>query len=77
MAAGQLMHFPRFAAFAPDDVDLNACVGVVTSLREEFASRSTSVRPLAPCFKLFTSPFDFPVDEALDLRSDGARGASV
>ncbi|KAG0727511.1 General transcription factor II-I repeat domain-containing protein 2 [Chionoecetes opilio] len=64
LAAGQFMHFPRIAACAPDDVDLNTCVGVVTSLREEFASRFTGVRPLAPGFKLFTSPFDFPVDEA-------------
>ncbi|KAG0711611.1 General transcription factor II-I repeat domain-containing protein 2 [Chionoecetes opilio] len=63
LAAGQFMHFPRIAACAPDDVDLNTCVGVVTSLREEFASRFTGVRPLAS-FKLFTSPFDFPVDEA-------------
>ncbi|KAG0723767.1 General transcription factor II-I repeat domain-containing protein 2 [Chionoecetes opilio] len=64
LAAGQFMHFPRIATCAPDDVDLNTCVGVVTSLREEFASRFTGVRPLAPGFKLFTSPFDFPVDEA-------------
>ncbi|KAG0721741.1 General transcription factor II-I repeat domain-containing protein 2 [Chionoecetes opilio] len=64
LAAGQFMHFPRIAACAPDDVDLNTCVGVVTSLREEFASRFTGVRPLAPGFKLFTSPFDFPMDEA-------------
>ncbi|KAG0708050.1 General transcription factor II-I repeat domain-containing protein 2 [Chionoecetes opilio] len=64
LAAGQFMHFPRIAACAPDDVDLNTCVGVVTSLREEFTSRFTGVRPLAPGFKLFTSPFDFPVDEA-------------
>ncbi|KAG0714166.1 General transcription factor II-I repeat domain-containing protein 2B [Chionoecetes opilio] len=48
LAAGQLMHFPRIVACAPDDVDLNTCVGVVTSLREEFASRFTGVRPLAP-----------------------------
>ncbi|KAG0718983.1 General transcription factor II-I repeat domain-containing protein 2 [Chionoecetes opilio] len=64
LAAGQFMHFPCIAACAPDDVDLNTCVGVVTSLQEEFASRFTGVRPLAPGFKLFTSPFDFPVDEA-------------
>ncbi|KAG0712988.1 General transcription factor II-I repeat domain-containing protein 2 [Chionoecetes opilio] len=64
LAAGQFMHFPRIAACAPDDVDLNTCVGVVTSLREEFASCFTGVRPLAPGFKLFTSPFDFPMDEA-------------
>ncbi|KAG0724696.1 General transcription factor II-I repeat domain-containing protein 2 [Chionoecetes opilio] len=64
LAAGQFMHFPRIAACAPDDVDLNTCVGVVTSLREEFASRFTGVWPLAPGFKLFTSLFDFPVDEA-------------
>ena len=57
------MHFPRIAACAPDDVDLKPCVGVVTSLREEFASRFTGVKPLAPDFKLFTSLFDFPVDE--------------
>ena len=48
---------------ALDDVDLNTCVSIVTSLREEFASRFTGVRPLAQYFKLFTSPFDFHVDE--------------
>ncbi|KAG0714799.1 General transcription factor II-I repeat domain-containing protein 2 [Chionoecetes opilio] len=64
LAAGQFMHFPRIAACAPDDVDLNTCVGIVTSLREEFTSRFTGVRPLALGFKLFTSPFDFAVDEA-------------
>ena len=63
LAAGQLMYFPRIAACAPDDVDLNTCIRVVTSLRVEFASRFTSVRPLAPGFKLFTSPFDSHVDE--------------
>ena len=64
LAADQFMHFPRIAACAADGMDLNTCVGVVTSLREEFASRFTGVRPLAPGFKLFTFPFDFPVDEA-------------
>ena len=64
LAAGQFMHFPRIAACATDDLDLNTCVGVVTSLREEFASRFTGVRPLALGFKLFTFPFDFPVEEA-------------
>ena len=64
LAVGQLMDFSRIVACAPDDVDLNTCVGVVTSLREEFVSRFTGVRLLAPDFKLFSSPFDFPVDEA-------------
>ena len=58
------MHFSHIAACAPDDMDLNTCVGVVTSLREKFASCFTGVRPLVPRFKLFTSPFDLPVDEA-------------
>ena len=49
------MHFPVIAACAPDDVDLNTCVGVVTSLQEEFAFRFTGVRPLTPGFKLFTT----------------------
>ena len=64
LAVGQFMHFLRIATCTPDDVGLNTCVGAVTSLREEFASRLTGVRPLAPGFKLFTYPFDFPVDEA-------------
>ena len=61
------MHFPRIAACAPDDVDLNTCVGVVTSLRKEFASRFTDVRPLAPDFKLFIYPFDFPAPLQMEL----------
>lgn len=65
LAAGQFMHFPHFAACASDDVDLNTCVSAVTSLQEEFASHFTGLRPLAPVFKLFTSPFNCPVDKAL------------
>ena len=36
---------------------------VVASLMNEFASRFAGVRPLAADFKLFTAPFDFPVDD--------------
>ena len=61
-AAGQ--HFPRLAACVPDDVESDTCVSVVASLMEEFASRFAGVRPLAADFKLFTAPFDFPVDDA-------------
>ena len=31
---------------------------------EEFASRFAGIKPLAADFKLFTAPFDFPVDDA-------------
>ena len=31
LTAGQFMHFPPSVACAPDDVDLNTCVGVFTS----------------------------------------------
>lgn len=41
LAAGQFIHFPCIAACAPDEMDLNSCVSVVTSLQEEFASRFT------------------------------------
>ena len=54
--------FPRIVACALDDTDLNTCVGVVTSLWEEFASSFTSVRPLSPGLKLFTFPIDLLVD---------------
>uniref|UniRef100_UPI00358E1D8A general transcription factor II-I repeat domain-containing protein 2-like n=1 Tax=Myxine glutinosa TaxID=7769 RepID=UPI00358E1D8A len=64
LASGQFVHFPRLAACAPDDVDLGTCVSVVNSLREEFASRFAGVRVLAADFKLFTAPFDFPVEDA-------------
>ena len=33
-------------------------------MREEFASRFAGIKPLAADFKLFTAPFDFPVDDA-------------
>ena len=49
LAGGQFMHFSCIATCAPDDVDLNTCVGVVTTSWEEFTSRFT-VRPLAPGF---------------------------
>uniref|UniRef100_UPI003590241A general transcription factor II-I repeat domain-containing protein 2-like n=1 Tax=Myxine glutinosa TaxID=7769 RepID=UPI003590241A len=64
LASGQFVHFPHLAACAPDDVDLGTCVSVVNSLREEFASRFAGVRVLAADFKLFTAPFDFPVEDA-------------
>ncbi|XP_050700545.1 general transcription factor II-I repeat domain-containing protein 2-like [Eriocheir sinensis] len=64
LAIGQFVHFPRLAACAPDDVDLGTCVSVIASLREEFAFHFTGVRPLAANFRLFTAPFDFPVDDA-------------
>ena len=64
MANGQLENFPRLAACVPDDVEPDTCVSVVASLMEEFVSRFAGVRPLAADFKLFTAPFDFPVDDA-------------
>ncbi|XP_076054448.1 general transcription factor II-I repeat domain-containing protein 2-like [Oratosquilla oratoria] len=64
LASGQFVHFPHLAACAPDNVDLDTCVSVVTSLHEGFASRFAGVRVLAADFKLFTAPFDFPVEDA-------------
>ena len=64
MANGQLEHFLRLAAYVPDDVEPGTCVSVVASLRAECASRFAGVRLLAADFKLFTAPFDFPVDDA-------------
>ena len=43
-------------------------------MREEFASRFAGIKPLAADFKLFTAPFDFPVDDA---PADGVGGATV
>ena len=63
LANGQLEHFPRLAACVPDDMEPDTCLSVVTSLREEYASRFAGVQPLAADFKLFTAPFDFPVDD--------------
>ena len=51
-------------ACVPDDVEPDTYVSVVASMREEFASRFAGIKPLAADFKLFTSPFDFPVDDA-------------
>ena len=51
-------------ACVPDDVEPDTCVSVVASMREEFASRFAGIKPLAADFKLFTAPFDFPVDDA-------------
>ena len=48
----------------PDNVEPDTCVSVVASMREEFASRFAGIKPLAADFKLFTAPFDFPVDDA-------------
>ena len=51
-------------AWVPDDLEPDTCVSVVASMREEFASRFAGIKPLAADFKLFTAPFDFPVDDA-------------
>ena len=64
LANGQLEHFPRLAACVPDDLEPDTCVGVVDSLGKEFASRFAGVRPLPADLKLFTAPFDIPVDDA-------------
>ena len=74
LANSQLDHFPRLAACVPDDLEPDPCVSVVASLREEFASRFARIKPLAADFKLFTAPFDFPVDCA---PADGVGGATV
>ena len=50
-------------ACVADDVEPDTCVSVVASMREEFA-RFAGIKPLAADFKLFTAPFDFPVDDA-------------
>ncbi|XP_076069196.1 general transcription factor II-I repeat domain-containing protein 2-like [Oratosquilla oratoria] len=64
MAFGQFVHFLPLAVCAPDDVDLDTCVSIVTSLREGFASCFAGVRLLAADFKLYTAPFDFSVEDA-------------
>ena len=48
----------------PDDVEPDTFVSVVASMREEFASCFAGIKPLAADLKLFTAPFDFPVDDA-------------
>ena len=69
MANDQLEHFSRL-----DDVEPDTCVSIVASLREEFASRFAGDRPLAADFKLFTAPFDVPLNDA---PADGVGGATV
>ena len=64
LAAGEFMHFSCIPACAPDDVDLNTCVGVVISLREEFASHFTCVRPLSSSLRALScspSPWTKPL----------------
>ena len=76
MANGQLEHFPRLAASVPDDVKPDTCVSVVASLREEFASSFTGVRPLAADVKLFTAPLTSPWTAPLPP-ADGIGGTTV
>ena len=61
-------------ACVPEDVEPDTCVSVVASMREEFASRFAGMKPLAADFKLFTAPFEFPVDDA---PAYGVGGATV
>ena len=51
-------------ACVPDDVEPDTCVSAVASMRKEFASRFAGIKPIAADFKLFTAPFDFPVNDA-------------
>ena len=65
LANSQLEQFPPLAACVPDDVQPDTCVSVVTSPREEFASRFAGVKPLHGCgLQAVYHPFDFPVDNA-------------
>ena len=63
LADSQFAHFPRLAACDPDTIDQDTCVSVVSSLRQEFASRFGGVKVLEGDFKLFTAPFDVAVDD--------------
>lgn len=65
LTVGQSMYFPRLAACFPEDVDWDTCVGVIASLLEEFPLRFAEVKLLAAEFKLFTAPFNFPVNDSL------------
>ena len=60
LAICQFVDFPCLAAYVADNVDLDTCVSVVASLREEFASHFVEFKELAAGFKLFTAPFDLP-----------------
>lgn len=46
LADSQFAHFPRLAACDPDTIDQDTCVSVVSSLRQEFASRFGGVKVL-------------------------------
>ncbi|KAK4328603.1 hypothetical protein Pmani_001079 [Petrolisthes manimaculis] len=71
LADSQFAHFPCLSACDPDTIDPNTCVSVVSSLRQEFASRFKGVKVLAGDFKLFTAPFDVAVnDVAIPLQME-------
>jgi hypothetical protein len=66
LIAGQLQHFPHLTACASSDLDLSICIGIIKSVRDEFAFRFAGFREQAADFKLVTGPFQFPVDDAPD-----------
>ncbi|VDL99908.1 unnamed protein product [Schistocephalus solidus] len=61
---GDYLHFPHLAQCDAALVDIKACISVLSTLRNEFSSRFTDVRSHSQEFKIVTTPFDFPYDDA-------------
>ena len=57
-------HVAVVDSVCPEQRSVFESVSLSASMREEFASRFAGIKPLAADFKLFTAPFDFPVDDA-------------
>ena len=59
-------HFKCLAACESKDIDFAECESVITMLRGELASRFKGLRACNSDFHLFTSPFDYVVDDVPD-----------
>ena len=58
------VHFPHLALCDAGLVDTEECVSVLLTLQNEFSSRFTDVRSHSQEFKIVSTPFDFPYDDA-------------
>ncbi|VDM03522.1 unnamed protein product [Schistocephalus solidus] len=61
---GVYVHFPHLAQCDAALVDTKACISVLSTLWNEFSSRFTYVRSHSQEFKIVSTPFDFPYDDA-------------
>jgi hypothetical protein len=71
ISRGMTNHFTRLSQSPIDDINFDECTKVIATLSGQFFTRFASLKKLKNDFKIFTSPFDFLVEDApVDLQMD-------